>query len=332
MPQINFTQAKEFLEKISSEDKVAIIHHNDTDGFASGILLYDWCKQKGTIPKTFTFVYKQWKEISLEEFDKILIADVAPGGILDLNLPLNKQILYTDHHPKKETIPEEIFAYQTAEEGYIPSSRTVGELTGLKPWLALSGTISDAADLYSENDEYLKKGLEKYNLSLEEFKKKIDHKITNFLCYFHKNPNDAFEILKDINTIEEIEKIEKYSEPIENEIREIIDNYESKRENLNNATFYHFTTKYNVKKPVAAIISRNEPRTAFIFAIPKMESDHQIELSARNQSRKIDTSKLLEAGISGLENAQTGGHFAAAGATIETKDLDKFKENIRRSR
>ena len=55
MPKINFNQAKEFLNNITSEDKVAVVHHDDGDGFCSGILLYDWCKKKEAEVKTFTF-------------------------------------------------------------------------------------------------------------------------------------------------------------------------------------------------------------------------------------------------------------------------------------
>jgi len=46
MPEITFQQAKEFLNNITRKDKVAVIHHDDGDGFCAGILYYDWCKLK----------------------------------------------------------------------------------------------------------------------------------------------------------------------------------------------------------------------------------------------------------------------------------------------
>ena len=49
MPQITFQETKEFLDNITSEDKVAIIHHDDGDGFCAGIIYYDWCKDKTQI-------------------------------------------------------------------------------------------------------------------------------------------------------------------------------------------------------------------------------------------------------------------------------------------
>ena len=174
--KINQQQAKEFLDNISSEDKVAIIHHNDLDGFASGILFTEWCENKGAKTKNFIANYGEWNpENSLEGFNKIILTDIAPGGLLEINLPLKKEIFYTDHHPGKEQIPEKILELRTTNKGYLPSSRTAGELTNIKPWLALAGVISDSGDLYPENKQYLEQTLKELNLSLEEFKTRISN-------------------------------------------------------------------------------------------------------------------------------------------------------------
>ena len=56
MPSISFIQAKEFLDNITDRDNIAIIHHDDGDGFCSGILFYDWCKKKGAKVENFVFL------------------------------------------------------------------------------------------------------------------------------------------------------------------------------------------------------------------------------------------------------------------------------------
>ena len=328
MPEINFNQAKEFLDNITSEDKVAIIHHDDLDGFASGILFYDWCKNRGVEAKHFTFDYKEWDDqTSFEEFDKILIADIAPSGVEYLNLPLDKEILYTDHHPKAQEVPKELLSYQTVDEGYIPSSRTVGELTGIKKWLSIAGTIADAGDLHPINQEFIDNFLKEIKMSLDKFRENVTSIITNTLVYFNKDPDKAFEILKEINSIEEIAQLKKYSEPVENEVQKFVEEYESKKEKLGNINLYCLDPHYYIKKPVAAIISRNNPDDVIIFVIPW--ADGSLSLSGRNHSRKKDVSRILREGIKGLENAKTGGHTSAAGGKIQTKDLEKFKQNIR---
>ena len=90
-------QAKEFLEKINGDDKVAIIHHDDLDGFASGILFYDYCASKNCKNiKTFAMSLgpKMFDELmdELKSVDKILIADLAPSFLKALTPLKNKLI------------------------------------------------------------------------------------------------------------------------------------------------------------------------------------------------------------------------------------------------
>ena len=109
MPEITLQEAKEFLDNITSEDRVAIIHHDDGDGFCSGILYYDYAKSKGAETKQFVFSFGKWdNQTNLETFDKIIITDVAPDGLIEINLPTGKEILYTDHHPKETSIPSAV--------------------------------------------------------------------------------------------------------------------------------------------------------------------------------------------------------------------------------
>jgi len=328
MSKITFQEAKEFLDNITSKDKVAVIHHDDGDGFASGILFYDWCKNKEAKVEHFSFSFGKWnRTIDLTKFNKILITDIAPKGIEEILPPLEKEILYTDHHQKSEEIPKEILEYRTTEEGYIPSSRTVGELTEIKKWLSIAGTITDAGDLYPENQKFINEFLEKERISLEDFKENYSNIFSNTLVYFHKDPKKAFKIIKEIKSLKEFKKISKYSKEIEEELGRIVKEYDNKKERLGDINFFYFETKFYIKKPLAAIISRNNPKEMIIFATPTDEK--YLSISARNQSKKKDMIHLLKTGIKGLKNASCGGHVPAAGGTIKTKDLEKFKENIR---
>jgi len=328
MPKINFSEAKEFLNNITPKDNVAVIHHDDGDGFASAILFYDWCKQKGSKVKNFIFSFGLWDEkTTFEEFNKIILTDIAPSGIKELLLSSEKEILYTDHHPETDPVPEEILEYRTTDEGYIPSARTTGELTGLKRWLSIMGTITDAGDLYPENQTFINELLEKEKISVSEFRENYSNIFTNTLIYFHNDLQKAFDIIKEIKSLDEFKKLDKYSEAVENELGQIVDKYKIKKEKLGDVNFFYFETKFYIKKALAAIISRNNPEETIIFTTP--QDKKYLSLSARNQSRKKDMAKLLRAGIKGLKEAGAGGHIPAAGATIQKKDLKKFKENIR---
>jgi len=137
----------------------------------------------------------------------------------ELELIKDKQVLYTDHHPREVPLPKEILELITINQGYIPSSRTTGELTELKPWLSLIGTITDSGNLYPENQNFIDEQLKKINMNLEEFQQNITSVVTNFLTYFDKDLDKAFKILQKINSIEEIKNLKNNSEPIEKKFR-----------------------------------------------------------------------------------------------------------------
>ena len=331
MPQITFNQAKDFLNNISEKDKVAIIHHDDGDGFCAGILYYDWCKKQKAIVKQFTYEIGKTKlrNFNLDEFNKFIITDIAPHLISeDLELIKENQILFTDHHQRDTPIPKEIQELVTVDQGYIPSSRTAGELTNLKPWLSLTGTITDAADLYPENENFIEEHLKEIHMNLDEFKENISSTITNTITYFDKKTEEVFQILEKINSVEEIKTLKQYSEPVENEIQKFIEEYEERKERLGNVNYYYFKPSFSIKAAVSGIISRNNNNEVFIFATPKKDID-MISMSARSQNRAKDVSELLKAGVEGLENAKAGGHKAAAGGIIQAKDLEQFKQNMR---
>ncbi len=332
MPEITFAQAREFLDNINSEDKVAVIHHDDGDGICSGILYYDWCKLKNAKTEHFTYQINRskLKDFELEKFDKIIICDVAPYFIgKESEIIKNKQVLYADHHPRDTPIAEEILELVTVTEGYIPSSRTAGELTGLKPWLSLIGTITDSGELYAENQNFIDKYLEVVNMTLDKFKENVSSVVTNFLVYFNEDMGKAFTLLREINSIEEIENLRQYSEQVENEVQKFVKEYEEKKERLGDVNFYYFEPNFSVKGPVSGIISHQDQDEAYIFATPKEEGKY-ITLSARNTSQKINMADLLKAGVDGLEEGSAGGHVPAAGGICLVKDINKFKQNIRK--
>jgi len=331
MPEITFDQAKEFLENITSEDKVAIIHHDDGDGFCSGILFYDWCKNKNAEVDEFTYNIgkSSLDKFDLKKFNKLIVCDLAPDFMAEEFEQLtDKKIFYTDHHKKSTPLPKEIIAYQTDEQGYFPSARTAGELTGLKHWLSVAGTVTDAADLYPENNEFIDNFLKKNNMTLEQFKENITSKLTNFLVYFKTDPKKAFEILEGINSLKDMEKLKEYSEEVEAEINQTIERYETEKEKLGDINFFYFEPNFSVTKPVSGIISRKNDDEAFIFAALD-KGKEKIKFSARSQDRSRDMSALLKAGVKDLKEGNAGGHLAAAGAQINKEDLEKFKENIR---
>ena len=331
MPEITKEQAREFLDNITSEDKVAIIHHDDGDGYCSGILYYDWCKESGAEVAQFTYTINRskLKDYDLGKFNKIILSDLSSGFMAEqLDIISDKEVFYTDHHPVDGVFPKEILTYITHDEGYFPSSKTAGELTGIKPFLALTGTITDSGDLYAENQDYINTHLKEYDMSLDEFKKDISSVVSNTLSYLDKDHEKAWELLHGLKTIKDVASLRKYADKLEDEIGKFVDEFEEKKEMIGGVNYYYFKPVLNVKGPVTGIISHSNHEKICLFVSPKEDGKH-LSLSARNTTQNPNMVDMLKAGVEGLEDGSAGGHAPAAGGMICVKDLDKFKDNIR---
>jgi len=323
-------QVKKFIENIKVEDKISLVFHDDLDGFASGILMYDYlikigCKNIQTFSlKIETNAFENVVD-DLKRDDKIIIMDLGPNlivnGLQDLK---DKEILYIDHHQNEVVIPENVLEYRT--EGLIPATRSVYDFVGGKLWLAVAGIISDAGFKNPDNMKLINNFLEEEKMGFEDYTVEIVEIIDSFLIYFREKREKAFEILKDIDSWKELEEIKKYAEPIKKEIEKFVEDYEENHEKIGKINFYYFKPRFKVKVLVTNKIGYKYPDEIFIFASP---SGGMISMSARNQNGQANMIEVLKVGINGLEDAGCGGHIPAAGGQIRGQDLDKFKDNLR---
>lgn len=331
MTETTIIQAKEFLNNINDKDSVAIIHHDDADGFCSGILFQDYCKSKGAKISTFAYSHSKTKmsKLPLKSFNKIIITDISTKeNFKELSKLKDKEIFYIDHHPEYP-LPKNVISLLTAKQGYFPSSKTTYELVGGKKWLALIGTLGDAGDLYKENIKFINEILKEIGINLEEFKTKYSHIFSNVIIYFAKNPKKTFQVLSKISSLEEIKNLEKYSNEIEEEIQKTIKEYKSNSEKIGNIRLYYLNPKFNIKGIISSILGKTYPEKIILLLSKKKSDPNFIGLSARHQSKEANLPKLLEAATMGLKNAKCGGHPRASGGQIMTKDLEKFKQNLR---
>lgn len=334
MVDVVMKQAKEFMEGIGSKDNVAIIYDKDPDGFTSGILFYNYCKEKKA--KVIAFPFERGsscvEDFNLEEFTTIITTDINAGHVVEiLEKYQYKKTLFIDHHPKNINLPDSVLEYRTLDMGYIPSARSAYEITGGKYWIGLVGCIGDVGEKYPENNEFIRKGLESVGMSMKEFKERIIWKISNTLLYFHKEPEKAFSLIQSLQEPKGASSLEKYSKPIEKEISKFLELFESKKEDLGGVLYFYFEPKYPLKSVVTTIISlkKENLEKIFLFASPKNDGNNKVSISARNNKGSLDMAKLLKIGIGNLEG-ESGGHFAASGATIRSEDLEKFKKNIKK--
>jgi single-stranded DNA-specific DHH superfamily exonuclease len=330
----NKEKAKEFLANINKDDKVALVFHDDLDGFASGILLYDYCKIRESDVKTFPSFLSEDLFLKLtpklNEFNKIIIADIAPFYISNnLEKLSDKKILYIDHHQKSNEISQFILEYRAPQDKYFPASRMVFDLIGGKEWLGVGGTIADVGYKYEENKNFIYGFLEKNKISLEDFEKKVAYPITDFLIYFCGDLNSAFEILKNVDTWENLEEVNKYAEEVEKEIQFFLEDFEKNKEVINDMWLYYFEPKFKIKSIIATHNALKFQDKVLITITPNKNIKDKLDISGRCQSGEVEIPSLLKFAIQGLDNASCGGHLRAAGGFIMKQDLAQFKENLR---
>lgn len=331
-------QAREFLDSITKKDKVAVIHHDDLDGFASGILLYELCKDRGceveAFPKRLTNRLFDNLIKELEKFDVILITDIAPFYIADYLKSLNKRILYIDHHQKDVDISENVLEWRAPKDKYFPASKMCWEITKdvnkEREWLAIAGIIADVGYKYPENDEIINSFLERENISLEEYQKSTGFPINNLFVYFTDNLKKAFEILEKVKDYRDMEEIKSYGDEVEKEIQYFISDFKKNHETLGKADFYFFSPKFKIKSIVATNLSLSNPKKLMITLTPSYLDKEILDISARSQNGDVKVNLLLKEAMKDLKNCASGGHERAAGGNIMKKDLEKFKENLKK--
>jgi len=329
-------KVKIFLENLKPEDKIGLIFHDDTDGFVSARLFYEFLQKKGckNISISVLTIGKGIENNDFHSADKLIILDLGPNLIMNVFTSFShKPILYIDHHQKDEQIPEGIVGYRVIDA--ISTSRVVYEiLEGFVSdleWLAIAGVLADMGDKHQENFQFIRAFFEKNKLRIMDFKKNINYPISNMLIYFEDNLTKAFGIFKEIKFMKDIDKIKKYSEPIDREIERFVNLYKEEKEEIGDVKFFYFEPKFKIKSTIINIISTEAENEdlVIIFANPE---ENIIRLSARCQSGRVDVAELMKKFTEGFENANGGGHKMAAGGFIMKKDFEEFKEKLRRAR
>ena len=320
-----YKKAREFLEKITPKNKVAIITHDDLDGICSGIILHDFVEFKTKSLEIFFFSYNKGKDdFDLSKFDTVIISDLAPNLLQELFRKIeDKKVLYIDHHPKNEKVPENFLEIRSPS--WSSCSRITFEICGSQKnkWVSLCGVIGDAGDKFAENKEFLDSFLKKEDVSLDDFRYKYAYRFGNMLVYLDENPRKSFDLLRSLESYKEISKVEKYILPVDKEIEKTLEEYKKKMEKLGDITFFVFEPKYGIKSVIINIISFSASKEDIFAFLTQFEDEYRI--SFRAQSRKTNGPKLLK--DCGVENA--GGHNAACGGSIKKGFLKQFKENLK---
>lgn len=335
-------KAVEFLKNTTAKDDVVIIFNNDADGIASCLLIMKTLEKNGVknpyiIAQPMPPEKNLIKRIQTSLPNKIIFLDMAMDqkediikklkGICDIliidhhqvfkNLNANNVVHYNPRFEKKDI-------YQSTSYVAYKICSKIHDISQYL-WVAAVGMVADY-DL-SHSKELVEEVKKKYT-SLEDFsmlsfiiesaratKKMTCEEIVNTLSRY----DDYREFLesKDAQKM-----VEAYKE-LQNEIDTTYGDAEANSERMGKLILYNIKSKYNIASIISTKLAEKY-KNKIIVVYEKGGS--KAKLSARTQSG-TDIAKLLQKAARGLR-ASAGGHEAAAGATMEAKEWDKFKENL----
>lgn len=331
----------DFIDKISCEDKVAIITDVDLDGLASAIFLEEILNYNYVKTSSITLQRKKLDEIKISEYKekqitKVFILDIAMESFDTEGYQLlknNFDVFLVDHHPS-----EYDFSYNERVIKTDSSDCTaltifnIGIQTGSLEekewsWLACATAFSEFSYQKPENLELIKKYYPEFNS--ENGSTTIPginaRRISSAMIYYQGQEKTLYNLVKEKN----IEQMGESQKIIEEEIDKKMQNFFKKAEFFpgRKMYIYNLQSNYDIKSYLTTLISKIKPEYSFII-LKEIPEKNQIKVSARNQSKNPDMNLLIKKAIKNIPNSAGGGHAAAAGAIISKEDYPKFKENI----
>ena len=322
----------EFISNLEGDDKIALISHNDGDGLCSALIIskvVGGAEFIDFIGYSYNMLAPLVEKFKKAKINKVIITDLSVDGEAESIKELEKfaDILIIDHHEivndlnsKKTTM------IKTKSE--IPASYTCynlfSKINKVPCWVGILGTLSDTMHKYrSDNAETLFDDFD-FDCPRGNYHDKAIL-LGNALMYFRGKEAKVFDLIKDVNDFSELDVLKEYSDSIEGEIKFFLDDFEKKKEEKGDLTFYQFNPRYPITSALINIISIKDNDKTYVFVT---ERKGVLRVSSRNQSGKTNCPELLRKAIEDIPEAVAGGHFKAAGATVPAQYLDKFKENL----
>ncbi|MFA4820376.1 MAG: DHHA1 domain-containing protein [Candidatus Aenigmatarchaeota archaeon] len=348
-------RAINFLEKIKPTDEIVVIFNNDGDGICSCVLLNKFLEKTGRkkpyiIPQPMPMDKNIIQRIQTTVPNKLIFLDIAVdqqqnvlkklGSICDIMIVDHHQVFkdmnrqQTDassHHtsalvhynPRIETHD----TYRSTSYCVYKICSKIIDMSDLL-WIAGVGMVSD----YNlEDSKDLVKELKKiYSLEEPLYGTKLGRiadmitstRATNILSCEQmvgvlENTNfEDFEKARNADKMVESQKI------IENEITDILADYEHKMERSGKIIFYNIKSKFNLGSSISTKISENVQKD---LVVVYERSGNRIKISARNQAKNINAGKVMQRASKEV-GGSGGGHEAAAGATFPAVEWDRFKD------
>ncbi len=345
---------RKFIDSITKEDVVAVLHHTDPDGVCSGVIISKLVdKIRGKKPDFH--LNQGTSEIAVKDetveflknskVNKAIIVDLGvdqePGGVKKIEefaeiLVIDHHKIYNDIGSNKTTFIKPQFFSDVKPGAYAAAklcfdlSMEYADVSELD-WVAAVGIIGDCG--FTEWKSFLDGVFEKYQIEKkpEIFETEIGKTATlmsDAESFDSKKAYTAFEIVYGAKEPKDVleSELKKYKDVIESEIEYWTEHLSEFAEITESMIFYLMKSKYRIKGAISTRLSMVYKDKTII--IMQDMGDGTIGISARRRDEKTAMNELLEKATEGLEESNAGGHVPAAGGRIKKEDFDKFKKKL----
>lgn len=342
--QINYIKGSreeflKFVDSIGSEEKVAIMTHNDLDGLASGVFMEEILKARGVLVEYIDFLsigedMVKAASVKLKEKDinKVIFIDIGVDsidyeGLKELREEMD--VFLIDHHPMNEDVKDWKNIIKTTSRDC--AAMVVFELgrdvidTSEWDWLNCAAIFSDYSHKEKKNLEYIESiypGVDFENIS-SMIPGVNARKISSALIYYKQDISYVYKLVKE----RKMNELTEAYDIIEEEVDRLVDDFSKNKKYYPNKKlyFYEIKSRFSVMSYVISLVSKMSPNESFVFMSRKGE---YLKFSGRSTNQVIDMNALMKRCIDGLPNATGGGHKAASAAKIWAEDLDEFKRRL----
>lgn len=361
MYEKNLEPALDYLENVGEDDTVTIIHHWDMDGISSSAIISKILEklrnkpaEEVTIPAERSYHLTEKDRELLEDTDKLIVLDfnLKADELESLGDEFSLDVLVVDHHTfDREPEVDFVNPRKFDADVYIPCSKIcidIAEEYGLVDdlrWVAGLGIIQDfgvesCPELFEELEENYRMYLPE-ELSQQQLAKNCEYgrysSVLNIKPYRDSKhyAKLAYEALMNSEDLKELEAQEAYRKVYEvylemqDEFNSAVKNYEEEREidREKMIIFFELESDFNITSSIATNMSTKTPDWIHLV----IQTKGGINISARCQSGRVDLGRLMQEALpeeAKEDGAEAGGHGKAAGASMEPKYLQEFKENF----
>jgi len=342
---------KEFCASIEKKDKILIIHHNDTDGLCSALIVAKAIKKiagkKPEIVIAYDYSGKESNERLVKRIrkigpDRIIVLDFSIDYTPELAKELEdscKKMAIIDHHKvvkdlnSEKTVFIKAAHFGTIQPSLYANAKLVFDIanrcTDMKKyaWLACVGIIGDKAQVVWK--EFIEKTEKESGLRIADMEKTAEM-ISAVETLDRKKFGKLFEEFFEAESPEQIMKsgFFKYLGKFETKLRKWEKKFEKEHKEKKelDLVYYTINPKENLKSAlINAVCDRYPSKTVIIF---QQVDGKQLSISARRKDFKVKMNDLLENAVKNIPDARAGGHVPAAGGSIPKKYYSEFMQRI----